>query len=101
MEQLDHNLLFRWFVGLGIDDPVCGSTVFPMDLDRLLVAEIARKLMTQLLSHKEVRSPLSDDHFSADVILIVASASMKSFRSRPAPPEPRCVSDPIVAERQS
>ena len=72
MEQLDHNLLFRWFVGLGIDDPVCGATVFSKDRDRLLVAEIARKLIAQMPVHKEARSLLSDDHFSADVILIEA-----------------------------
>src|SRR5687767_6922938 len=64
MEQLDYNLLFRWFVGLGIDDPVWVPTVFTKNRDRLLVADVAAKFMEQLLAHKEVRRLLSDEHFS-------------------------------------
>ena len=100
IERLNHNLLFRWFIGRGMDVAVWLPTVFSKDRDRRLVAEIARKLMAQLLGHKEVRSLLSDDHFSADVILIEAWASMKCFQSKPAPPEPRSGRDPAGAERK-
>ena len=80
MEQLDYNLLFRWFVGLGIDDPVWVPTVFTKNRDRLLDANVASKFMAQLLAHKEVRKLLSDEHFSVDGTLIEAWASMKSFQ---------------------
>ena len=83
MEQLDYNLLFRWFVGLGIDDPVWVPTVFSKNRDRLLEANVAAKFMAQLLAHKEVRGLLSDDHFSVDGTLIEAWASMKSFQPKP------------------
>jgi transposase len=91
MEQLDYNLLFRWFVGLGIDDPVWVPTVFTKNRDRLLDADVAAKFMAQLLAHKEVRKLLSDEHFSVDGTLIEAWASMKSFQPKPdvaAPDEP-------------
>ncbi len=56
MEQLDYNLMFRWFVGLGIDDPVWVPTVFSKNRDRLLDADVAKKFLTELLAHREVRS---------------------------------------------
>ena len=83
MEQLDYNLLFRWFVGLGIDDPVWVPTVFTKNRDRLLDADVAAKFMAKLLAHKEVRRLLSDEHFSVDGTLIEAWASMKSFQPKP------------------
>ena len=55
MEQLHYNLLYRWFVGLGVDDPVWVPTVFTKNRDRLLEAEVARKFLAELLAHKEVR----------------------------------------------
>jgi transposase len=88
MEQLDYNLLFRWFVGLGIDDPVWVPTVFTKNRDRLLDADVAAKFMAQLLAHKEVRKLLSDEHFSVDGTLIEAWASMKSFQPKPAAATP-------------
>ena len=54
MEQLQYNLLYRWFVGLGVDDPVWVPTVFSKNRDRLLKAEVARKFLSELLTHKEV-----------------------------------------------
>ena len=88
MEQLDYNLMFRWFVGLGIDDAVWVPTVFSKNRDRLLDADVAAKFMSQLLAHREVRSLLSDEHFSVDGTLIEAWASMKSIRPRAeAPPD--------------
>ena len=85
MEQLDYNLMFRWFVGLGIDDAVWVPTVFSKNRDRLLDADVAAKFMNQLLAHKEVRGLLSDEHFSVDGTLIEAWASMKSFEPSAAP----------------
>jgi len=86
MEQLDYNLLFRWFVGLGIDDAVWVPTVFSKNRDRRLDADVAAKFMSQLLAHKEVRGLLSDEHFTVDGMLIEAWASMKSFQPVAAPP---------------
>ena len=88
MEQIDYNLLFRWFVGLGIDDPVWVPTVFTKNRDRLMDADVAAKFMGQLLAHKEVRKLLSDEHFSVDGTLIEAWASMKSFQPKPDPAAP-------------
>ena len=85
MEQLNYNLLFRWFVGLGIDDAVWVPTVFSKNRDRLLDADFAKKFMSQLLAHKAVCGLLSDEHFSVDGTLIEAWASMKSFQPRQAP----------------
>jgi transposase len=83
MEQLDYNLLFRWFVGLGIDDPVWVPTVFTKNRDRLLDADVAKKFLAELLAHKEVRKLLSDEHFSVDGTMVEAWASMKSFQPKP------------------
>jgi len=79
MEQLDYNLLFRWFVGLGIDDPVWDATVFCKNRERLLQGDIACEFMTSVLNLPQVRGLLSSDHFSVDGTLIEAWASMKSF----------------------
>ncbi|MGH9610947.1 MAG: IS5 family transposase [Bryobacteraceae bacterium] len=79
MEQLDYNLLFRWFVGLSADDPVWDATVFCKNRDRLLDGDIAAKFMASVLDLPEVRGLLSAEHFSVDGTLIEAWASMKSF----------------------
>jgi transposase len=63
MEQMQYNLLFRWFVGLGIDDPVWVPTVFTRNRDRLLTTEMSRKVMAAILAHREVAPLLSDEHF--------------------------------------
>lgn len=82
MEELDYNLLFRWFVGLGIDDPVWSATVFSKNRDRLLTTEMSRALMAAILAHREGTPLLSDEHFSVDGTLVKAWASMKSVTSR-------------------
>jgi hypothetical protein len=82
MEQMQYNLLFRWFVGLGIDDPVWVPTVLTKNRDRLLTTEMSRKVMAAILTHREVAPLLSDDHFSVDGTLIKAWASMKSFQPK-------------------
>ena len=88
MEQMQYNLMFRWFVGLGIDDPVWVPTVFTKNRDRLLTTEMSRKFMAAILAHSEVKPLLSDEHFSVDGTLIKAWASMKSFQPKAdtAPP---------------
>ncbi len=88
MEQMDYNLLFRWFVGLGVDDPVWVATVFTKNRDRLLTAEMSRKVMAAILAHREVAPLLSDEHFSVDGTLVKAWASMKSFQPKPGDEPP-------------
>ena len=82
MDQMQYNLLFRWFVGLGIDDPVWVPTVFTKNRDRLLNTDIARQFLAAILAHKDVAPLLSDEHFSVDGTLIKAWASMKSFQPK-------------------
>ena len=82
MDQMQYNLLFRWFVGLGVDDPVWVPTVFTKNRDRLLNTDIARKFLAAILSDKAVTPLLSDEHFSVDGTLIEAWASMKSFQPK-------------------
>ncbi len=82
MEQIDYNLLFRWLVGLGIDDPVWDHSTFSKNRDRLLDADVAAKFLEAVLRHAQVKQFLSDDHFSVDGTLIEAWASMKSFRAK-------------------
>ena len=79
IEQLDYNLLFRWFVGLSADDPVWDATVFCKNRDRLLNGDIAAKFFASLLTLPQVSKLLSSEHFSVDGTLIEAWASMKSF----------------------
>jgi transposase len=79
MEQLNYNLLFRWFVGLSADDPVWDATVFCKNRDRLLDGDIAAKFFASVLNLPQVRKLLSSEHFSVDGTLIEAWASMKSF----------------------
>src|SRR5215211_7108351 len=82
MEQINYNLLFRWFVGLSIDDAVWDATVFTKNRDRLLEADVAREFLSSLLSLPKVKRLLSSDHFSVDGTLLKAWASMKSFRPK-------------------
>jgi transposase len=96
MEQMHYNLLFRWFVGLGIDGPVWVPTVFTKNRDRLLTTEMSRKVMAAILAHREVAPLLSDDHFSVDGTLVKAWASMKSFQPKveASPPDDEGPGDP-------
>jgi transposase len=90
MEQLDYNLLFRWFVGLGIDDPVWVPTTFTKNRDRLLDGDIAAAFFAAVLQHAHTARLLSHEHFTVDGTLLEAWASHKSFRPRdeePPPPE--------------
>ena len=82
MERLEFDLLFRWFVGLGIDDPVWDHSVFSKNRDRLLEGDIAARFLAAVLAQPKVKRLLSSDHFSVDGTLIEAWASIKSFRSK-------------------
>jgi transposase len=85
MERLEFDLLFRWFVGLSIDDPVWDHSVFSKNRDRLLDGEIAAKFLTAVLAQPRIKRLLSGEHFSVDGTLIEAWASMKSFRPKEPP----------------
>ncbi|HUS08291.1 MAG TPA: IS5 family transposase [Bryobacteraceae bacterium] len=80
MEQLDYNLLFRWFVGMEMDEPVWNHAVFSKNRDRLLNQEVARSFFEKVLG--QVRPHLSDEHFTVDGTLIEAWASQKSFQKK-------------------
>ena len=82
MEQLDYNLLYRWFVGLSPDDPIWDPTTFTKNRDRLQNGDVFAKFMAALLHHPQVKPLLSDEHFSVDGTLIEAWASQKSFRPK-------------------
>jgi transposase len=86
MEQLEYNLLFRWFVGLGIDDPVWAPTTFTKNRDRLLDGDVAAAFFDAILNHADSRRLLSDEHFTVDGTLLEAWASQKSFRPRDQDP---------------
>lgn len=90
MQQLDYNLLFRWFVGLGVDEPVWDVTVFTENRDRLLDGEIAAKFLRAVLAQPKVGALMSDEHFTIDGTLIQAWASMKSFRPKDGSGSRRC-----------
>src|SRR2546429_9709065 len=86
MEQLDYNLLFRWFVGLEMDDPVWNATVFTKNRERLLGGEIARAVFDRVPAQARGRGLLSDEHFTLDGPLVEAGASLKSFQRKHEPP---------------
>ena len=88
MEQMDYNLLFRWFVGLSVDEPVWVPTVFSKNRERMLEGDIAAAFMDAVLNQDEVKALLSAEHFSVDGTLIQAWASMKSFRRKDGTDEP-------------
>ena len=82
VERLDFDLLFRWFVGLGVDDPVWDPTTFTKNRDRLLAGDVAVKFLAAVLAQPKVRALLSSEHFSVDGTLLDAWASTKSFRPK-------------------
>jgi transposase len=88
MERLEFDLLFRWFVGIGIDDAAWDHSVFSKNRERLLEGDIAAKLLSAVLAQPRVKRLLSTDHFSVDGTLIEAWASMKSFRPKDGSDEP-------------
>src|SRR5213078_1657605 len=97
MEQLEYNLLFRWFVGLSMDDPVWDVTVFTKNRERLLRGDVAEAFFQQVLGLARAEQLLSDEHFSVDGTLIQAWAGQKSFvRKGTTPPPPDDPGNPTV-----
>jgi len=88
MERLEYDLLFRWFVGIGVDDAVWDHSVFSKNRDRLLEGDIAAKFLSAVLAQPKVTKLLSGHHFSVDGTLIEAWASMKSVKPRDGSDEP-------------
>jgi transposase len=82
MERLDHDLLFRWFVGLNMDDPVWDATVYSKNRERLLSSDVAEEFFQQVRAQAEQLNLLSDEHFTVDGTLIEAWASQKSFQPK-------------------
>ena len=88
VERIDYDMLFRWFVGLGIEDAVWDATTFTKNRDRLLDGEVAGKLLAAVLSQDKVKRLLSSEHFSVDGTLLEAWVSPKSFRPKDGSGEP-------------
>jgi transposase len=88
MERLEYDLLFRWFVGIGVDDAAWDHSTFSKNRDRLLAGDIAAKFLAAVLAEARVKRLLSTDHFSVDGTLIEAWASLKSFRPKHGSDDP-------------
>jgi len=88
MEQLDYNLLFRWFVGMSVDEPVWDASTFSKNRDRLLEADVAREFFWQVWEQASEAGLVSDEHFTVDGTLIEAWASLKSFQRKGQRREP-------------
>ena len=86
MEQMDYNLLFRWFVGLNIDDAVWDVTVFTKNRERLIEGEVAEQLLLAVVEQARAHQLLSEEHFTVDGTLIQAWASRRSFHEKSDPP---------------
>jgi len=91
MEEMDYNLLFRWFVGLNADDPVWDATTFTKNRDRLLEADIAKEFLAEVVAQARLRGLTSDEHFTVDGTLLEAWAGHKSYQAKegkpPSPPD--------------
>lgn len=98
-EQLEYNLLFRWFVGLGMDDRAWVPTVFTKNRDRLLRGDIAEAFFHAVVGEARRRNWLSDEHFTVDGTLLEAWASQKSFRPKDEPPPSDTTRNPDVNYR--
>jgi len=88
MEQLNYNLLFRWFVGLEMDDPVWDVTVFTKNRERLICGEVSQGLLLAVVEEARAHQLLSEEHFTVDGTLIQAWASARSFQPKQDPPGP-------------
>src|SRR6516165_440829 len=82
MEEMDYNLLFRWFVGLNADDEVWDPTTFTKNRDRLLEADVAKEFLARVVEQARAQGLTSDEHFSVDGTLLEAWASLKSFQPK-------------------
>lgn len=82
MEEIDYSVLFRWFVGMNLDEPVWDATVFTKNRNRLLEGDVAREFLGEVVAQAQANGLTSDEHFSVDGTLIEAWASLKSFRNK-------------------
>ena len=88
MEEIDYSVLYRWFVGLGMDDPIWSPTTFSKNRDRLLASDVAGAFFDGVLAQARAAGLLSDEHFTVDGTLLEAWASLKSFRAKDEGPTP-------------
>jgi transposase len=92
MEEIDYSVLFRWFVGMNLDEPVGDVTVFTKNRDRLLDGDVAREFLCEVVNQAREKNLTSDEHFTVDGTLIEAWASLKSFQCKdqknPPPDDP-------------
>jgi transposase len=87
MEQINFNLLYRWFVGLGMDDAVWDAKVFSKNRERLMAGQASQQLLLAVIAEARAHRLLSEEHFTVDGTLIQAWASRRSFREKPEPPD--------------
>src|SRR5215472_1304195 len=92
MEEIDYSVLFRWFVGMNMDEPVWDVTVFTKNRDRLLDGDVAREFLGEVVGQAQEKQLTSDEHFTVDGTLVEAWASLKSFQRKdgknPPPDDP-------------
>lgn len=88
MEEIDYSVLFRWFVGMSLDEPVWDVTVFTKNRDRLLDGDVARKFLSEVVTQAREKDLTSDEHFTVDGTLIEAWAGLKSFQRKGEPTQP-------------
>jgi len=88
MEEIDYSLLYRWFVGMNLDEPVWDVTVFTKNRDRLLDADVAREFLSEVVQQAQEQDLTSDEHFTVDGTLVEAWASLKSFQRKDQEKQP-------------
>lgn len=87
MEELDYNLMYRWFVGLSMDDPIWDASTFSKNRERFLGKQVAQEFFAKVLEQAEQHDLLSEDHFTVDGTLLEAWASVKSYQKKDEPPQ--------------
>jgi transposase len=88
MEEIDYSMLFRWFVGMNLDEPVWDATVFTKNRNRLLEGDVAREFLCEVVKQAQAKGLTSDEHFTVDGTLIEAWASLKSFQRKDGTNQP-------------
>src|SRR5499433_2111051 len=88
MEEIDYSVLFRWFVGMNLDEPVWDVTVFTKNRNRLLEGDVAREFLSEVLNQAREENLTSDEHFTVDGTLLEACASLKSFQRKDEKQDP-------------
>jgi len=105
MEEIDYSVLFRWFVGMNMDEPVWDVTVFTKNRDRLLDGDVAREFLCEVVKQAQEKKLTSDEHFTVDGTLVEAWASLKSFQRKdgknPPPDDPRNPTVDFHGEKRS